>query len=335
MAHRWDPRAPHPGRLVLPVRIDPVGKTGPTPAQARGPYWRRTSQGFYVPAGTSQDLVEQRIAEASVRLSSRAARVTGWAACRLNGAQFFDGLERDGRTQLGVPVCVGPRGQLASAGLRVGYWPIREEHHAIRHGLATVNELRATADAARLAPCFVEAVVVVDMMCAAELVSIRQLRESGLRFAPGALDAASEHSLSPNEVRCRLRCCAALPGVTWLVNCPIYDRSGRLLGIADLVDLVAGLVVEFDGAEHRRAVRHTRDVVKEDALRRVGVEVVRVTGAEVDDEPVVMERVRAGRSRARFEPEHRRLWVARPQQETLHDRLEERAITRSDYGSAR
>ncbi|HXH78509.1 DUF559 domain-containing protein [Nocardioides sp.] len=198
-----------------------------------------------------------------------------------------------------------------------------------------MDELWATADAARLAPGFVEAVVVVDMMCAAELVSIRQLRASGLRFAPGVLDAASEHSLSPNEVRCRLRCVAAVPGVTWQVNCPIYDRSGRLLGIADLLDLVAGLVVEFDGAEHRAALRHTKDVVKEDALRRVGIEVVRVTGAEVDDEPVVTARVRAGRSRAAFEPESQRLWVARPPQGTLHDRIEERAFARSAYDPAR
>ncbi len=259
-------------------------------------------------------------------------RITGWAACRLSGANFFDGLDRDGRTQLGVPVCVGPRGQLARAGLRIVYWSIPEKHHAIRHGLATGKELWATADAARLAPSFVEAVVVVDMMCAAELVSLRQLRESGLRFPPGVLEAASEHSLSPNEVRCRMRCRAALPGVRWLVNCPIYDLSGRLLGIADLVDLEAGLVVEFDGADHRLAVRHTRDVVKEDALRRVGIEVVRVTGAEVDDETVVGDRVRAGRTRARFEAESQRLWTARPRQDTLHDRIVERAVARASYG---
>ena len=327
MKHRWDPKAPHPGRLVLPVRVDPTGANGPTPGQARGPHWRRTSHGFYVPTGTRQDLPEQQIAEAAVRLP-RTARVTGWAACRLSGANFFDGLDRDGCTRLTVPVSVGPRGQLASAGLRVVYWSIPQEHQAIRHGLSTVQELRATADAARLAPSFVEAVVVVDMMCAAELVSIRQLHESGLRFAPGVLDAASEHSSSPNETRCRMRCRAALPGVRWLVNCPIYDVNGRLLGIADLLDLETGLVIEFDGAEHRHAVRHTKDVVKEDALRRVGIEVVRITGSEVDNETLVVERVRAGRSRARCEAESQRRWRARPKQETLHDRIVERAITR-------
>lgn len=332
MAHRWAPKAPHPGRLVLPVRIDPTGENGPTAAQARGPYWRRTSQGFYVPARTREDLPEQRIAEAAVRLPAQ-ARITGWAACRLSGANFFDGLDRDGRTRLGVPISVGPRGQMAKQGLKVVYWPIPEEHHATRHGLATVDALWATADAARLASSFAEAVVVVDMMCAAEIVSIRQLCESGLRFAPGVLDAASEHALSPNEVRCRIHCRAALPGVRWVVNCPIHDLSGRLLGIADLIDLEAGLVVEFDGADHREAARHTRDVVKEDALRRVGLEVVRVTGREVDDEVLVGDRVRAGRARAKFEPEAQRRWAARPPADTLHDLIEERAFLRAGYQS--
>lgn len=242
MAHRWNPTAPHVGKLVLPVRIDPSGVKGPTAAQARGPHWRRTSHGFYVPTATRDDLPEQRVAEASVRLPPH-ARITGWAACRLNGANFFDGLERDGRTQLPVPVNVGPRGQITT--------------------------------------------------------------------------------------RCRILLRYAVPGVHWLVNCPIYDLSGRLLGIADLIDLEAGLVVEFDGADHRQAARHTRDVVKEDALRRVGLEVVRVTGREVDNHGLVGDRVRAGRERARFECEVDRRWLARPPSDTLHEVIEERTVLRS------
>ena len=34
--------------------------------------------------------------------------VTGWAACRLHGAAFFDGLAPDGVTPLPVPLAVGP-----------------------------------------------------------------------------------------------------------------------------------------------------------------------------------------------------------------------------------
>src|SRR5690242_3155835 len=65
--HRWDPIAPPIPDLVLPVRVDPTGRDGPTRAQARGPRWRRSSPGLYVPVGTPDDLVEQRIVEAYAR----------------------------------------------------------------------------------------------------------------------------------------------------------------------------------------------------------------------------------------------------------------------------
>ena len=114
-----------------------------------------------------------------------------------------------------------------------------------------------------------------------------------------------------------------------LVNCPIHDRGGRLLGIADLLDEGAGLVVEFDGAEHRRATRQTADVKKEDRLRRVGLEVARVTGLELPDRPMVVERLLAARSRAAFLPPEQRSWVARPPAEDLHQRILEREQLRA------
>ncbi len=47
---------------------------------------------------------------------------------------------------------------------------------------------------------------------------------------------ASEHSRSPNETRLRL-IVELDAGITALhVNCPVHDRDGRLLGIADLLD---------------------------------------------------------------------------------------------------
>lgn len=336
MAHRWDPKAPHPGRLVLPVRIDRDGGRGPTAAAVRGPGWRSTSYGFHVPATTPDDRPEQWIAEASVRLPP-GGRITGWAACRLHEANFFDGLGRDGRTRLPIPLTVGPRGRIRHrTGLQVLHGRVPILHHAMRYDLPTVSVAWATAEAARLAPTLVDAVTAVDMMCAAAVVSVQQLRESGLRFRPGVLEEASEHSRSPNETRCRIRCRFALPEVRWLVNCPVHDRSGQLLGVADLIDLEAdlidleaGLVVEFDGADHREAARHTRDVVKEDALRRLGLYVVRVTGSEVDNQDLITARVRAGRERAKFKPLVDRRWVALPPSSVVHDRLEERAFMRS------
>ena len=54
---------------------------------------------MYVPVPVSP-MVEQRIVEHGVRLRSGA--VTGWAALRLWGGGYFDGLDRDGRTPLPV-----------------------------------------------------------------------------------------------------------------------------------------------------------------------------------------------------------------------------------------
>ena len=92
-------------RVVPPRRLDPSGLNGPTPGQARGPSWRRAAAGLYVPADVNDDRVEQRIVEAASRL--RTGAVTGWAALRLLGGGYFDGLERDGRTRLPVPLTCG------------------------------------------------------------------------------------------------------------------------------------------------------------------------------------------------------------------------------------
>ena len=97
MAHRWDPIAPPVTGLVRPVRVDPTGLTGPTRGQARGTAWRSIAPGLVVAADVSHELVETRILEAFALVGTRAV-ITGWAALRLHGGGFFDGLHRDDRT---------------------------------------------------------------------------------------------------------------------------------------------------------------------------------------------------------------------------------------------
>src|SRR5215207_7110100 len=100
MREPWSAVAPRV-RVARPVRIDPAGRTGPTRGAARGPRWRRTAEGLYVPAAVDDALVEQRIVEQGARLHGGV--VTGWAALRLLGGGYFDGLARHGRTRLPVP----------------------------------------------------------------------------------------------------------------------------------------------------------------------------------------------------------------------------------------
>jgi very-short-patch-repair endonuclease len=163
-------------------------------------------------------------------------------------------------------------------------------------------------------------VVSIDMMAAAERASVRRARAYASRH-PGtvgmpvvtrALDLASEYSRSPNETRTRLLWVldARLPPPR--CNQAVFDRAGRLLGFADLLDVEAGVVGEFDGADHRGAGRHTSDLAREERFRRVGLEVFRVTGLDLLHPERVVDRMRATRTRARWELDVQRRWTIRP-----------------------
>ncbi|WP_121254960.1 hypothetical protein [Nocardioides ferulae] len=303
------------------MRVDPAGQLGPSPAQARGWRWRRIGPGLYVPATADGTAPEQRAAEAAARLPVGGA-VGGWAACRLHGAAFFDGLAPDGRTVLPVPLVLGPAGNIRPFPGATLAWDRLEPHDVARcYGVPVTVVERAGFDAMRWAGSVREATVVADMLCAARLTSLRRLADyaavhAGWRGLPRvhrALGLASEHSRSPQETRLRLiwSLDAGLPDSV-LVNCRVEDRLGRLLGVADLLDPESGEVVEFDGADHRSAGRHTDDLDREDRLRRHGLEVVRFTGLDLLDPDRVVDRLRAGRQRAAFETPADRAWVARP-----------------------
>ncbi len=317
--HRWDPRCPPRDDVVHPVPIDPAGRAGPTRGQAAGPGWRRTSRGLFVPSSVSDELPEQRIAEQAARLPPGGA-VTGWAACRLWGGSFFDGLAPDGRTRLPVPQDLGPAGRLRTGPgalvVRTRLGPGQVTRGAVPRTLRD----RAVVDAMRLAPDLASAVVAADMAMAAAITSPARLAGEllarpglpGLRRARAALALASEHSRSPAETRLRLLAVdrAGIPAAV-LVNCAVRDPSGRLLGIADLLDREAGLVVEYDGAEHRGERRSSRDAVKDDDLRDVGLEVTRVTGRDLRDPDLVVARLVRARARALASGSRQR-WVAVP-----------------------
>ena len=53
-----------------------------------------------------------------------------------------------------------------------------------------------------------------------------------------------------------------------LVNQPVFDLSGNLMGIADLFDPQLGVVGEYDGAAHKARERHRRDVARETEISR-------------------------------------------------------------------
>lgn len=272
-----------------------------------------------MPAEVDADVPEQRILEQAMRLTGGA--VTGWAACRMHGAAFFDGLRRDGRTPLPVPLACGPLHQIRRLpGDDLIRDILRPDEIVLVRDVPCTTVMRATFDAMRYASNAREAVVVLDMMAAAELTSVARMRDyignrqgwTGVQRVREAVELADDGSRSPQETRFRLIWQLDAGRPRPLVNRPVFDLGGRLLGHPDLLDVEAGVIGEYDGADHRDALTHSHDVGREGGFRDHLFEVVRVTGPDMGDTLRVTGRVHASYARARWVPVHLRTWTLTP-----------------------
>lgn len=311
--HRWDPIA-RPADVVRPGRVG----VDLTPDQARGSRWVQTSPRFYVPAGTEQS-VEQRLVETAMRLPPYAA-LTGWAGLRLAGVAWCDGLAPDGVTPLPVPVVVGTRGGIRRDDrITVSFERLPSWEVWAGRGVPVTRPERALFDEMR-GRSSREALVVLESALAARVTSLRRFaayvaahpsarRRDRVQWA---LPRARGGVRSPLEVRVRTLAeeDAGLPRL--LVNRVVLDERGRRIGEVDLLDEEAGMVLEIDGADHRDAETQIRDITKEDALRRAGLEVARVTGRQARRRDELVERVTSTRGRCLFSPPDRRRWSLQP-----------------------
>lgn len=305
----WHPRCLPPAALVAPVRRSEAGD-GPTPGVLRGPDWLSVARGWHVPSGTART-PEQRAYEVGVRLP-RGALVTGWAALRLAGARYFEGLAQDRRTPLPVPVLLPHGARLRSPQVLVE----RTRHPlpvaagscgvaCVPAELALLHELRRAVDARR-------AGVMVDMALAAGVVDLDRLRAAAATRR--RLPAAASYALARACAECRSPKEAEMLQV-WegdlgfprpLMNREVRDLSGRLLAVVDLLEVDSGTYGEYNGAAHRSRERQRRDEARADALRRVGLEgFVLVAG---DSERVWRDRMQSARARAAWLPEDQRPW---------------------------
>lgn len=301
--------------LVAPVAVDPRGELGPTPKQARGSRFRRSSRGLYVPLDAGQS-PEQRIVEAQASLVLD-GWVTGWAGLRWHGGYWFDGLAKDGRMPLAVPLAtsIDQTEQRGTAVFREVLW---EGDVEVLDGLRVTTPVRSLFHVVRRAPSVRAAVRAIDLAAYNDLVSIDEFRDylathrgwRGVVQGRAACDLADENVLSPRETTPRLVWVLDARWPAPLVNRPVFNKAGKHLGTPDLFDPEAGLVIEYDGQVHLDAAQRKRDRDREEAFRRVDLEYVTILGQ--DTEAATLRRLREARSRARFVAPGQRLWTVEP-----------------------
>jgi hypothetical protein len=327
--HRWDPISPYV-RVVRPVRVG----ADLTPDRARGRGYVRTSRGLYVPSSVDRGLAQQRVVEVAARLPASAA-ITGWAACLLHGAAWFDGLARDGRTELPVGVAVGARGGVRrQSDVAVSFERLPEWEVWRRYGVRVTRPERAVFDEMRRQGER-EALVVLESALAGRITSLERFRafalahRSARRYAvvAWALPRARGGARSPAEVRVRT---VAEEDAGWprlLVNRVVLGPAGEGLGEVDLVDEEDSAAIEVDGADHRDGTQQAWDITKEEGLRQVGLEVARVTGRQALEPDTLAPRLRAVRGRALARDRATRTWRLAPQSFDLEQWLVDREET--------
>jgi hypothetical protein len=330
MHHSWDLVAPPVSGLIWPMPVDPEGRGGPTPGQARASGWRRTSKNRYVPSAIDSTLVEQRILEQYCRGGDRAV-VTGWAALRLHGAGWFDGLDHDGETPLAVPLaCNGQRvaPDPGFVGLR---YTVPPDEVVLIHGIRCAKVERALFDEMRRRGTRRQMVVAADMTFAAGLTSIQRMQRycftrrwyRDVRRVNSALALCNEYARSGPEVSFRLIWDLDAGWGPPFCNRAVLDLDGRFVAVPDLICPTRGVVGEFAGFHHRDIDRHESDIGREADLRDVGLEYVETVGRDLAHVDRVVRRLHEAERRAAASTLPRR-WMLGPRSGPTLDQLLDR-----------
>jgi hypothetical protein len=313
--------APLPDHLVRGTHAPPdLRAAGVTRSEMVGPLWRRATHGRYAWGPEPADDVLRRIEEAASVLPEDGA-LGGWAAAARLGADL------DGRTGGGhakpVPFALQPHTQVRRGPqFRSRRSELAPGDVEVVDGIRVTSPLRTAFDLARFGEPE-EGLVGVDAMLRAGLVDLAALtryvarhpRWKGVPQARTVVGMADPGTRSCAESRFRYVWLvdAALPRPR--VNVPVFSATtGRLLGLPDLLDEETGLVGEYDGAHHRELDQHAADNVREEAMERAGLTVVRATSLDLRParRPALAARLRAGRLLARAHPSSAREWSLTP-----------------------
>lgn len=304
--------------LVRPVPVDRAGVSGPTPKQARGRAWRRSSRGFYVPSDIDGESPQQRALEASVLVPGDGA-LTGWAALAWRNIRWIDGCDDHGSQRPITVVTPGCRVR-ARPGIEVSHERLHPDERLTHDGVVVTGPLRSTAFEVRRAPSPVAAVRWLDLVASSDLISLEEMRAyaetltawAGIEHLRWALRFADENVWSPPEVDLRLTWTVRMGLDDIVCNRPVFDLDGRHIGTPDVLDLGAGVVGEYDGALHLAGRQRAKDLRREGDFRRAGLEYVTMVASDLHQPADFMRRTREARARARRTPVSERTWTITP-----------------------
>lgn len=275
---------------------------GVTRTQLESARWVSPHFGYHRSAQVN-DLVRQRILDA-VAVTPSGGVVGGWASAYLQGVGYLDGgwgrpIRGDVRVGAPVLLVIPPETVVNRPGITTLRAMLDPDDVVQSNGVSCTSGVRTAYDLLRLAPNTTESVVAGDCMLHAGLTNSSEISEyavthpgrRGIRRLREALPLLNGMAASPPESRLRMLCRqAGLPPLE--VNVPVFDLGGSFIGIVDLLEPVAGLGLEYDGAYHRDLGQHTADNHREEGLERSGLTIVRVTSLDMADEQSLLSRIR-------------------------------------------
>lgn len=309
--------APPPDRSLRPLTTAAARTAGITKRELAGPAFVTLGRGVHAPSGVDPVDPLVRIL-AAVEVLPRDVVIGGWAALYLLGVRDVDGRTGPGgRALLPVLVHIGPVGRVRRrAGIDLDRSTLLAEDVTTVHGISVTTAARSCVEImCRLG--VEEGVVAGDATGRFEVGQPEEITayvesHPGLRGIPLARVAAplvDKRSKSGPESRMRvvwvLEAGLPLP----LVNRRLVDEAGFVLGEPDLLDEEAGLVGEYDGAQHRTLAQHTADNAREEDFENSNLVVVRATAIDLwPRRPLLVRRFRAGHARGLARDRSRDRW---------------------------